>query len=311
MFTNKNKIVITGGAGFIGSNLANKLNDLGQKVFVIDDLSKGKKEFLDNGINLVVAKVQSKQAATTLRKIKPDFVVHLAAQSSLAKSLKDPQSDFGKNLFPIVPLLDLSREIKVNKFVFASSAAVFGITDKLPISESDRKEPLSPYGLSKLTCEHYLEFVNRHFNLPYTTLRFANVYGPNQNSTAEGGVVAIFISEVLSGISPVIYGDGKQTRDFIYVEDTTDAIITSLLSDISGDFNVGTARETSINQLLEIICEATGVKVLGHHETGHEFGTAKNALSYEKIESHLNWKPRTTLEDGIRLTLKYFNEKSV
>ncbi len=254
MFTYKSKIAVTGGAGFIGSNLANKLNSLGQKVYVIDDLSRGKREFLDNGIDLVVAKVESKKTESFLRKIKPEYIVHLAAESSLAKSMKDPGSDLEKNLFPIVPLLDISREIKIKKFVFASSAAVFGITNRLPVDESCRKEPLSPYGLSKLTCEYYLEYINRHFNLPYTTLRFANVYGPNQNSTAEGGVVAIFISKVLSGGVPVIYGDGAQTRDFIYVEDTVDAIIASLLSDTSGDFNVGTAKETSINQLLEVIC---------------------------------------------------------
>lgn len=304
------KVVITGGAGFIGSNLANKLNSLGKKVFVIDDLSRGKKEYLASGIDLVVAKAESKKAESSLRKIKPDYIVHLAAESSLAKSIRDPRSDLEKNLFPIVPLLDISREIKIKKFVFASSAAVFGITNKLPIDESGGKEPLSPYGLSKLTCEYYLEYINRHFNLPYATLRFANVYGPNQNSTAEGGVVAIFISKVLSDSVPVIYSDGEQTRDFIYVEDTVDAIIASLLSKMSGDFNVGTAKETSINQLLEVICETTKKRASAKYGIGQGFGVNKSALSYKKIESQLKWKPKVELKEGIRLTIDFINNKA-
>lgn len=304
------KILITGGAGFIGSNLSNRLFRMGQKVYVIDDLSKGKKEFLDSGIELIVAKVESEKAASSIRKIKPGFIVHLAADSSLTSSLKDPQSDLKKNLLPIVPLLDVSREIKIEKFIFASSAAVFGTASKIPVDESCDKRPLSPYGLSKLTCEYYLEYMNRHFNLPYTTLRFANVYGRNQNATTEGGVVAIFLSKVLSNRVPVIYGDGEQTRDFIYVEDVIDAIISSISSKISGDFNVGTAKETTINRLLEIICKALGEKVSAKYKVRQEFGVSQNALSYKKIEIQLKWKPKTELEKGIKRTIDFMVNKT-
>lgn len=303
-----NKILITGGAGFIGSNLSNRLFGMGEKVYVIDDLSKGKKEFLENGIDLITAKIESKEAANSIRKIKPEFIIHLAAESSLAESLKNPRTDLQKNLFPIVPLLDISREIKIKKFIFASSAAIFGKIDRLPIDESCKKQPLSPYGLSKLACEYYLEYINRRFNIPYTTLRFANVYGRNQNSTTEGGVVAIFISKILSNTTPVIYGDGEQTRDFIYVEDVVNAIISSLLSKVSGDFNVGTAKETSINHLLKIICEATGKRVSAKYEIGQEFGVVKNALSYKKIEIQLKWKPKIELENGIRQTIDFMRK---
>jgi UDP-glucose 4-epimerase len=302
------RVLVTGGAGFIGSNLANKLSSNGQKVYVVDDLSRGKKEFLDKGIDLITAKIESKEATSSIRKIKPGFIVHLAAELNLAESLKNPQADLQKNLFPILPLLDVSREVKIKKFIFASSAAVFGVTNKLPVDEFCKKQPLSPYGLSKLTCEYYLEYINRHFNLPYATLRFANVYGPNQNSTAEGGVVAIFISKVLSGSMPIIYGDGEQTRDFIYVEDAVDAIIASLLSQVSGDFNVGTTKETTINQLFEIICKVTRKKVSAKYETEQEFGVAKNALSYKKIESQLKWKPKIKLENGIKQTIDFMRK---
>lgn len=305
-----NKILVTGGAGFIGSNLSNRLLETGQKVYVIDNLSKGKIEFLKNGVELIIEDISSKKASALVKKIKPEYIVHLAAESNLAKSYKNPKKDLENNFFPIVQLVEISKEIEIKKFIFASSAAVFGNTTNIPILETFLKEPSSPYGVSKLCAEYYLYFASQKYNLPYITLRFANVYGKNQNSTAEGGVVAIFVSNVLRGNKVIIFGNGKQTRDFIYVEDVVDAIIASLKSNNVGDYNVGTSKETTVNDLLEIVMKTVGQKIPVEYKKNNDFGVMKNALSCKKISKQLKWKPKTTLESGIKMTIGYFKTET-
>lgn len=303
-----NKILITGGAGFIGSNLANHLNRLGEKVYVLDNLSSGKKEHLEKNIELKIADVASQEAIHFIKSVKPDFLIHFAAKSSLQQSFENPRLDLENNFFPIVNLVAVSREIKVKKFIFSSSSAVYGRSNNIPVMENSRKEPFSPYGISKLCSEYYLFFAYQKFNLPYITLRFSNVYGKNQSSNTESGVVAIFLSNIIKSRPSTILGNGDQTRDFIYIADVIDAIVKSLKSNTIGEFNVGTSKETSINKLASLINQVTGSKVPFNHNKNRDFGVLRNALSYSKIEKELKWKPKTKLEDGIKFTHKYFRQ---
>jgi len=304
------KVVITGGAGFIGSNLANYLCGHGKKVYVIDNLSNGKKEYLGKDIELKIADVASKEAVNFIKKVRPDFLVHFAALSNVQQSLENPRVDLKENFFPIINLVKVSLDIKVKKFIFSSSAAVYGKSNSVPISEDHKKQPCSPYGISKLCSEYYVSFANKKFNLPYITLRLGNVYGKNQNSGTEGGVVAIFLSNAIKDKTSTVFGNGEQTRDFIYIDDVIDAITKSLNSNIIGEFNVGTSKETSINNLANLINQTAGSKIPLNHNQSRDPGVSKNALSYLKIEKELGWKPKTNLEDGIKSTAKYFKDIS-
>ena len=212
MSNSTHKIIVTGGAGFIGSNLSNTLFNLGHKIYVIDDLSKGKEQYLQAGVDLIKTDVSSKKSINIIKKIGPDFIIHLAAQTNLTASWKNPEKDIRNNMFPLVPILDVARDIKVKNFLFSSSAAVFGETDKLPINESAQKQPTSIYGTNKIVSEYYIQYFSKRYNFPFIILRFANVYGKNQDTTAEGGVVAIFISQILRGQKPTIHGNGKFGR---------------------------------------------------------------------------------------------------
>lgn len=301
-----NKILITGGAGFIGSNLSNYLLDLGEKVYVVDNLTNGKKEFLKKGIDLKVASIQSKEATAYVKSIKPEYIIHLAAKSSLELSFKNAESDLKANFFPIIGLVDLAKQIKVKKFIFSSSAAVYGNIKKLPISEDAKKQPVSPYGISKLAAEYYLIYANNKYDLPYNILRFSNVYGPNQNYQTEGGVIAIFIAAILAKKSINIFGNGQQTRDFIYIDDVIKAIKRSLESDITGDFNVSTSEETAIKDLAKILINKTEGKSEIRYQKQHAFGVSRNSLSYSKTAQELNWSPKVKLETGLHLTIDHF-----
>ncbi len=304
------KVLITGGAGFIGSNLANHLSSVGEKVYVVDNLSNGNKKYLKKNVELKIADVTSKESTNFIKKVKPDFLVHLAARSNLQQSFESPKLDLENNFFPIVNLVGISKDIKVKKFIFSSSAAVYGKSNDIPIREEQKKGPLSPYGISKLCSEYYLFFANQKFNLPFVSLRFSNVYGQNQNSNTEGGVVAIFVSNALLGKPLTIFGNGSQTRDFIYIADVMDAILKSFNANIIGNFNVGTSKETSINKLAALISQTTGTRLPFKYVQDHDFGVSRNALSCLKIEKELNWKPKTPLEDGIKLTVKHFKNIS-
>src|SRR3990167_7552314 len=240
------KILVTGGAGFIGSHLVDRLIKSGYKTIVADNLSRGKLENVNAKADFEKTDITSKKITDLIKKIKPDVIYHFAAQSNIGQSLKDPQKDISINFLATQTLLDQAKVLKIKKIIFASSAAVYAESKKMPIKEEDLKEPISLYGVSKLCSEYLLRNYHKIHGLPYASLRFANVYGPRQDMSAEGGVVAILIDKILKNDQATIFGDGTQTRDFIYVSDVVKACLLSLRNDVLGEFNIGTAQETPI-----------------------------------------------------------------
>src|SRR3990167_7171859 len=303
------KILVTGGAGFIGSHLVDRLIEEECKVVVLDNLSKGRLENLNNEADFERIDISNNQFTNLIKKIKPDIVFHLAAQSDIGQSLEDPQKDILINFLATQSLLDGVKELKIKKIVFASSAAVYAESKKLPIEEEDLKKPISLYGVSKLCSEYLLRNYHKIYGLPYASLRFANVYGSRQDMSSEGGVVAIFIDKILKSSKATIFGDGTQTRDFVYVSDVVDACLSSLKDNVFGEFNIGTEEETSIVNLYKKLIGLTGVKDNRKFEKRKILEVKRSSLSYEKFRDICGWKPKVDLDQGLKLTFDCFQKK--
>src|SRR3990170_413338 len=280
-----NKVLVTGGAGFIGSHLVDRLVEEGYKVIVADDLSRGRLENVNTKADFEKIDITSNRFSILIKKIKPDIIFHLAAQSDIGQSLKDPQKDIAVNFLATQTLLEKAKVLKVKKIIFASSAAVYAESKKLPIAEEDVKEPISLYGVSKLCSEYLLCNYHKIHGLPYASLRFANVYGPRQDMSAEGGVVAILIDKILKNDQATIFGDGTQTRDFIYVSDVVKACLLSLRNDVLGEFNISTAKETSILSLYKKLIELSNVKVDRKFEKCKFPEVKRSSLSFKKFKN--------------------------
>lgn len=302
------KILVTGGAGFIGSHLVDRLIEGGHKTIVADDLSRGRLENVNAKADFEKVDICSKQFISLIKKVKPDFIFHLAAQSDISQSLEDPNKDISVNFLATQSLLDGAKVLKVKKIIFASSAAVYGQSKKLPIDEEDLKEPISLYGVSKLLSEYLLQNYHKIHGLPYASLRFANVYGPRQDMSAEGGVVAIFIDKILKNEKAIIFGDGTQTRDFIYVSDVVDACLLSLEDKANGEFNIGTAQETSILGLYEKLLKLSDAPENIRLAKLRFLEVKRSSLSFKKFNNTCGWQPKVNLDQGLRLTLNYFQK---
>ena len=301
------KILVTGGAGFIGSHLVDRLIQEGNEVVVVDNLSTGKRKHINRKANFYKLDIQSKRIDKVLRNERPLVVVHLAAQMDVRHSTEDPQFDAQVNILGTINLLEQAVRHGVRKVTFASSGgAVYGEQEVFPAPESHRTEPLSPYGISKLAGEKYLAYYANATGLRYVALRFANVYGPRQDSEGEAGVVAIFTKKMLQGEQPIINGTGKQTRDFIYVEDVVESILVTLGEDVQGIFNVGTGQETSINEGYRILKELTQSSckdLFGAAKKGEQY---RSVLDVRKIRETFGWDPQMSFEEGLRKTVEYF-----
>jgi|SRR3989344_322326 len=302
------KILVTGGAGFIGSHLTDRLVEEGHKVIITDDLSKGRIENINAKADFEKVDVTSKKFLDLMKKIKPDAVFHLAAQSGIGQSLKDPQKDIAVNFLATQTLLEQAKVLRLKKIVFASSAAVYAESKKLPLDEENIKEPTSLYGMTKLLSEYLLQNYHKIHGLPYTSLRFANVYGPRQDSSGEGGVVAIFTDKILKNDQVTIFGNGTQTRDFIYVSDVVDACLLSLSNKVTGEFNIGTAQETSILNLYEKLLDLSGAKDNKKFTKRRFLEIARNSLSSEKFKNTTGWESRVNVDRGLKLTFDYFQK---
>lgn len=309
MIKTKSKILVTGGAGFIGSHLSNKLIDLGYKVFVVDNLLSGKKGRLKREVEFYKEDIRSKNFPNVLKRIKPDVIYHLAAQSSIAQSAKNPQNDFEINLLATQNLIGLANTFKVKKFIFASSAAIYGESKKLPADENSAKNPISIYGLFKLSSEFLLSINGKINQLSYVSLRYSNVYGEKQDAYTEGGVVAIFVKKILNDELVTVNGDGKQTRDFMYVSDVTNANLAVLNKNIVGEFNISTGLETSINNLYLLLSKIANKKVQKVYKSLALPEVKRSSLSPSKFRKATNWSAKITLQEGLNQTFEYFNNK--
>jgi UDP-glucose 4-epimerase len=301
------KVLVTGGAGFIGSHLVDRLVQEGNQVIVIDNLSTGKRKQVNKKAQFYKMDIRSKRIERVFRKERPLIVVHLAAQMNVRLSTEDPVFDAEVNILGTLNLLEHAMKHGVRKVSFASSGgAVYGEQEVFPAAESHRTDPLSPYGISKLAGEKYLAYYTNTTGLRHVVLRFGNVYGPRQEPEGEAGVVAIFSKLMLEGGQPIINGTGKQTRDFVYVDDVVEAIMVTIGEDIQGIFNVGTGQEATVNECYGIIKELTNSSckdLYGAAKKGEQF---RSVLDVMKLREGFGWDPQVSLSDGLRMTVEFF-----
>ncbi|MCX6759114.1 MAG: GDP-mannose 4,6-dehydratase [Candidatus Nealsonbacteria bacterium] len=301
------KILVSGGAGFIGSNLVDKLIKDGHQVVVIDNLFTGKKENLNPKAKFYKIDIQSPKISQIFKKEKPEIVFHFAAQVDVRKSVENPIESAKVNILGSLNILENCKKFKIKKIIFSSTGgAIYGEAKIIPTPEDYPANPLSPYGIEKLTIEKYLDYYWKIFKIPYISLRLANVYGPRQNSKGEAGVIAIFCDKMLCGKQPIIYGLGCQTRDFVFVDDVAEANILTMKSKRVGIFNIGTGKETDIDTIFEKIKKLIGVKCKKIHASAQLGEQKRSCLDYTKAKKELGWQPKYSLENGLRETINYF-----
>lgn len=306
------KILVTGGAGFIGSHIVDLLIKNRHRVIVVDNLSHGKRENLNTKATFYKVDILSKNLETIFRKEKPDFVCHQAAHIHLRESVRDPISDAKTNILGSLNLLQNCVKYKVKKVVFASTGgALYGEAKIIPTPETYQARPISPYGVAKLSVEEYLYYYYKVFGLPYIILRYANVYGPRQDACHESGVIAIFILKLLKNEQPIIFGDGRQTRDFVYVTDVAQANLQALQSKKIDFYNVGTGTETSINQIFKKLVKIIDLQIKEKHGQAMPGEQRRSCLSYTKIKRDLGWTPKVKLEEGLYYTVEWFKKNLI
>ena len=304
------KVLVTGGAGFIGSTLADLLVDSGHQVVVVDDLSSGKRDQVPSAANFYHMDVESRWLDRVIEREQPDAVAHLAAQISVSRSVREPLFDARVNVIASIGLLAACQGHGVKRFVFASTGgAIYGDADIIPTPEDYPAAPVSPYGASKLSFEHYLHVYREVHGLSTVAMRFANVYGPRQDPHGEAGVVAIFSRAMLNGQPAVITGDGAQTRDYVYVADVAAAVASALKSERTGLYNVGTEIETDVNQLHAQIAAAAGVRAPAEHGPARPGEQRRSCVATDHIRQDFGWAPRVSLAEGIPLTVDYFRQQ--
>ena len=304
------KVLVTGGAGFIGSHLVDRLVQEGHEVIVVDNLSTGKRRNLNRAARFYKLDIQSWRLERTFRNERPNIVMHLAAQMDVRKSVEDPMFDAQVNILGTLNILQQAVKHGVRKVIFSSSGgAIYGEQDTYPAPETHPTKPLSPYGLSKLCGEHYLSYYQRVGGLQVVNLRYANVYGPRQDPEGEAGVVAIFIQKLLNNEQAVINGNGRQTRDFVFVEDVVEANLAMMGQETEGTYNVGTGVETSINDLFRILVQHTGSTCKEVHGPAKKGEQARSVIDASKLRHELSWEPKMNLSDGLKRTVEYFRER--
>lgn len=304
------KILVTGGAGFIGSHVADALIGKGHEIHIVDDLSGGRSENVPDAATFHQLDIRSQEAADLLEEEAFEVLVHHAAQMDVRRSVADPRFDADVNIIGFLNLIEAGRRNGLQKVVFASTGgAIYGEPDYTPQDEAHPLRPLSPYGITKLCTERYLYYYEQEFGIPYVVLRYANVYGPRQNPHGEAGVVAIFCERLLEGKQPVIYGDGEQTRDYVYVGDVVRANVRALEYATSGTFNVGTSIETNVNELFRAIRDRIDEDVEEVHEKGRPGEQRRSVLDYSYAERELGWSPESDLEEGLSRTVDWFRSR--
>ncbi len=302
------KILVTGGAGFIGSHLVDKLIQQQHQVVVVDDLSTGKKSNLNPQVKFYKLKIQDKKLIQIFKKEKPQIVYHLAAQMNVRKSIQDPFFDAQTNILGSINLFENCVNYKIKRVVFISTGgAIYGDGVKLPTPENALEAPISPYGIAKLSIEKYLYYYQHQYKLPYTILRLANIYGPRQNYLGEAGVVAIFCHNSKNNKTLIVNG-GKQTRDFVYVADVVGAALKALKTHKSTIYNIGTAKQTTIQELAQQIINISQHQVNIKKHSYIKGEQLQSCLSFSKIKRELNWRPNYTLQQGLLATWNYFKD---
>ncbi len=301
------KILVTGGAGFIASQIADAFIEKGHQVVILDDLSTGYEKNINPKAKFVKANIGDKSLEKLFETEKFDVVNHHAAQMDVRRSVKDPEFDATTNILGTINLLQNCVKFGVKKFMFASTGgAVYGEQDYFPADEKHNQQPKSPYGISKLAVEKYLYFYHSEHKLNYTILRYANIYGPRQNPFGEAGVVAIFSTKLLKGEQPIINGHGKQTRDYVFVGDVVKANLLGLKDEVSDVYNIGTGIETDVNQLFHFLNNITRANKEEKHGPTAAGEQLRSVITSDKLFNKFGWRPSTKLEDGLKVTVEFF-----
>ena len=300
------RITVTGGAGFIGSHLVDRLIEDGHTVQVIDNLYTGNKEFVHSKAQFIELDIRDPKLYSVLEEFRPDYIFHEAAQTEVSTSMSDPMLDCDINLMGLINLLNAAVKLDVKKFLMPSSAAVYGNLDTLPLNEEMIGNPSSFYGLTKLTTEHYLRIYHEAFGLPYLCYRYSNVFGSRQGNGGEGGVISIFAKAIVQGSPIIIYGDGKQTRDFIYVDDVVEANILGMQHQVTGIYNVSTGISSSVNLLVDEFRNISGKDIEVVYDKPRLGDIRDSVLATDKSEKELLFTAKYNLHDGLIKTYEYF-----
>jgi UDP-glucose 4-epimerase len=304
------KILVTGGAGFIGSHVVDAHLAAGHEVVVLDDLSSGKRENLNPRARFVEASILDAATADLIRQERFDVVNHHAAQIDVRRSVADPLFDARVNILGTIALLDAARHAGVGRFVFVSSGgAVYGEQETFPAPETHPTWPVSPYGVSKRAGELYAHFFQAQYGMPFVALRYANVYGPRQDPHGEAGVVAIFALRMLRGEPVTVNGDGTQTRDYVYVGDVARMSVLAAAHEASGPVNVGTGIETDVNSLAAMLRAATGSRAPITHGAAKPGEQRRSVVDARRAAAVYGWRPDVTLADGLTRTVEFFRAR--
>lgn len=306
----KMKIVVTGGAGFIGSHVVDAYINDGHEVIVVDNLSTGRRENLNPRAKFYEMDICDAKIAEIFEKEKPEILNHHAAQIDVRVSVANPSKDIEINVIGFVNLIEAGRRNGLKKVILASTGgAGYGEQDFFPATEQHPMRPISPYGLNKLACEQYLHYYSYNYGINYVALRYANIYGPRQNAHGEAGVVAIFTNKMLAGEQPVINGDGKQTRDYVFVGDVVESNLLALKNNLNGAYNVGSAVETDVNTIFRILREIIDSKCEEKHVPTKQGEQLRSVIKSERFKKELGWQPKVIFAEGLKLTTEWFKKQ--
>ncbi len=301
------KILVTGGAGFIGSHITDAYINLGHSVTILDNFSSGKRENVNPKAKVIEADINDDNISDIFKNEKFDVISHHAAQMNVRVSVDNPKFDANTNIIGSINVFEAAKQSGVKKIIFASSGGtIYGEQEKFPADEDDRKAPCSPYGISKLSTEHYLFYYQSVYGIDRVVLRYGNVYGARQNPHGEAGVVAIFINKMLSGEQPIINGDGLITRDYIYIDDVVAANVKALDSEVNGIYNVTTGVETDVNHIFRRLKELTASRSEEFHGPAKAGEQRRSVCSYAKYENMHGWSPKMVFDEGMKHTVDAF-----
>ena len=305
------KVLVTGGAGFIGSHVADGLLANGYEVHILDNLTSGTIDNVPEGTVFHELDLRDPAIEALFESEKFEAVIHHAAQLDVRRSVSDPVFDADVNVSGFLRLMEAGRKNGLQRVVFASTGgAIYGESDTIPQDETNLLQPESPYGITKLATEKYLYFYERVHGISSVILRYANVYGPRQGAYGEAGVIAIFIKKLLTGEGPVIFGGGLQTRDYVYVGDVVNANLLALQAGKGGVYNIGTGVETDVVTLLNKLKQLLGIHLPAVHADARPGEVTRSALSYKRIEDALGWVPAVSLHEGLKSTVDWFNSRA-
>ncbi|MGE4588533.1 MAG: NAD-dependent epimerase/dehydratase family protein [Acidaminococcaceae bacterium] len=303
------RILIIGGAGFIGSHLVNLLNNNNRhEVFVLDNLSSGSRENIPQKIEFYEMDIRENNLDKIFEKGRFDIVVNLAAQTMVPYSLEHPDEDADINILGLINILNCCRKYSVPRVIFSSSAAVYGNNLNVPLKEDETSMPMSFYGITKMTAEHYLRVYNELYGIDAVVLRFANVYGERQGNGGEGGVISIFAKRIAEGLPISLFGDGQQTRDFVYAGDVAEAINAAFYIKGFHTINVSNTMEVSINELIHNFAQVAQKEIKVNHQEARPGDIYRSCLDNSNLKQKLGILPRTALQDGLQKTYNYFAE---